>query len=359
MPQLTHDPTAGNTVTVESPTIEDALADITARLGSDAKIIDARKVTRGGVAGFFSREMVQVSARSIPEAEPIPEDAPEGRGLLGALERITGTVDLREEADFRDVLQQRIGDAERAQPGILADATIILPGAAETVTTEATATEPDIALAPAAPIEFVPDPPRVSAAWRTRGPAVPAPAGMGRVDWSAAALVRLGLPAEIVRTAEGLDPRDDLGWVEAIAEAAAPYCGPLPDVPTLIVGPGADRLAAPLGLASVTSPEPAPADESWCATMFPTSDDLEWLRRVRGSRSLHLVVGDERWHDLMIDTPVAASWVTDGGVAGALYLAAVGGCPLGFGTSTCSAAGIARATPLDVALAVRRLVARR
>src|SRR5689334_2091653 len=50
-------------VTVEAPTAEEALAQIAAQLGDDARIVSAEKVQRGGLAGFFAKEMVQITAR--------------------------------------------------------------------------------------------------------------------------------------------------------------------------------------------------------------------------------------------------------------------------------------------------------
>jgi len=58
---MQHSPT--DTLTVEAGTAEQALEEITTRLGPNAEIIDARKVQKGGIAGFFARELVQITAR--------------------------------------------------------------------------------------------------------------------------------------------------------------------------------------------------------------------------------------------------------------------------------------------------------
>ena len=47
---MQHSPT--DTLTVEAGTAEQALEEITTRLGPNAEIIDARKVQKGGIAGF-------------------------------------------------------------------------------------------------------------------------------------------------------------------------------------------------------------------------------------------------------------------------------------------------------------------
>ena len=54
----------GATVIVEAATVEEALAEVTRQLGAAAEIVEAKKVTTGGLGGFFAREAVQVMARA-------------------------------------------------------------------------------------------------------------------------------------------------------------------------------------------------------------------------------------------------------------------------------------------------------
>src|SRR5438309_11961620 len=72
----------GDLLLVESPTAEEALDRLSALLGPDVEIVAAGKVARGGVGGFFAREMVQLSARSpsrlAPAAPPRPAPASVG-----------------------------------------------------------------------------------------------------------------------------------------------------------------------------------------------------------------------------------------------------------------------------------------
>src|SRR5438094_691752 len=70
----------GDLLLVESPTAEEALERLSSLLGPDVEIVAAGKVTRGGIGGFFAREMVQLSARcpSPPAAAAPP--APTGPG---------------------------------------------------------------------------------------------------------------------------------------------------------------------------------------------------------------------------------------------------------------------------------------
>src|SRR2546426_11984223 len=66
-------------VTVESPTTEEAIDRLSAVLGPDLDIVSAEKIARGGVGGFFAREVVQLTARrpgGVPDARPVKPAAP-------------------------------------------------------------------------------------------------------------------------------------------------------------------------------------------------------------------------------------------------------------------------------------------
>src|SRR5258708_39689790 len=67
----------GALLLVESPTAEEALERLSLLLGPDVEIVAAGKVTRGGIGGFFAREMVQLSARSQGCPAPAPPTGPE------------------------------------------------------------------------------------------------------------------------------------------------------------------------------------------------------------------------------------------------------------------------------------------
>ena len=185
-----------------------------------------------------------------------------------------------------------------------------------------------------------------------------APPGMGAVGWSTTALLRLGLPGPVISAVTGLDERDDLGWIETIAATVAPHCGPLPTGDVIVVGPHAERLAEPLGLPLVRAGDMAPYDGSFCAMVEDSAEDRKWLEFVRGGRGIHLVVGDDPWQDLLIDEPVAVSWVGENAVASALYLAFTLGATLGFGTVDGFVSTMVRAQSTDIALAIRRIVGR-
>lgn len=470
----TLDTTPRDQVTVEAETVEDALAEISAEFGEDAEIMRAQKVHRGGVGGFFAKEMVQLTARRRRDAAPKLRPRPQNTGIADVLERMAQDADA-EDSDFRTVLKREMGagsaptnatdflaavgwteqdddDAgdtaveaetsnsndqfvppfaeaealpapvpvgpelravpepedesviamaeEPAAPEVTSEVPPVAEATSGSVATlhdpdmgfdEVTAVEPVEVIAPkpavANTVEVVSpetnEPMQEEAAsvpagletavaasvvthdaedtpdwWRTAQP-VDAPAGMGAVAWSTTALLRLGLPAPVLNAVAGVDDNDDLGWIDAISAAVAPHCGPLPEENVIVVGPHAERLAEPLGLPLIRSGDMAPYDGSFCAMVEDTPQDRNWLEFVRGGRGIHLVVGDEPWQDLLIDEPVAVSWVGETAVADALYLAFTLGATLGFGTVDGFVSSMVRAQPTDVALAVRRIVGRK
>ncbi len=114
MPTL--DTTRKDQVTVEAETVEDALTEISTQLGEDAEIMRAQKVHRGGVGGFFAKEMVQLTARKRRDSVPL-RPKPENPGIAGVLERMAEDADA-EDGDFRTVLRRELasqpGDSESA-----------------------------------------------------------------------------------------------------------------------------------------------------------------------------------------------------------------------------------------------------
>ena len=69
-------------IVVEAPTAEQALAQVAAQLGDDARIVSAERIQRGGLAGFFAKEMVQITA-----AAPTPSRTAVGAGWRGETRR--------------------------------------------------------------------------------------------------------------------------------------------------------------------------------------------------------------------------------------------------------------------------------
>ena len=368
-------PMPAEPTTIEAPTLEEALSQVAAALGPDAEIVEAQKVHRGGVGGFFAKEVVQLTARPAePSDAPDPAPATLDELVSAADDAETGFHELFKE-QLEGTAPQDAGDdpapvavGPLAQPqiesatAVTASTDTFAPSAPASVTIDETVVTADDSAAwiavsdsgaePAAPvIDGIED-----ADWRTAS--FDAPVGYGRVQWSATSLARIGLPPEIVEPTKGLDPDDDLAWINAVAAAVAPLCGELPDEPVMIVGTNADRLAEPLDVPLVNPPDMPPYSGSVAAVVSNHQRDIDWLQFVKGDRRLHLVVGDEPWRDLLIDDPVAVSWTGEQSVVDAVYLATTLDGVLAYGTTDGFVSGLVRVRPIDVALAIRRLVGR-
>jgi hypothetical protein len=258
-------------------------------------------VQKGGIAGFFAKELVQITAR------PRHLEVPTGGEARAPFERVLEAALAR--------------DGEEAL------------GAVMSAPAEPPAAPPQVAGTPAP--------------WRLSG----------SVDWSVAALSRHDLPWPIIDAVMDLDPRDDLGWIAAIAGAVAPWCRPLPAGASIMVGPSAGRLGRALGAEVVDPTMMAPYSGSFAAPV--SVSDRDWVYTVRGERWLNLVVdGRPSTLGLLGDEVLAVSWVGSKGIGPALRLASSMGLVLGYGMDGRHGAAY-RATPIDVALAVRDLVGRR
>ncbi len=293
-------------ITIEADTVESALAAVAERLGPGARIIAANRVRRGGLAGFFAREVVEVvAAPSDSETEPpaisAPGDAPSGTtptGVDGALEQMLAAAD---EASFAEVLGRTL--------------------VATAPNPSATPPEP-----PSPPLE----PPRSDQADPV-DPApstpTPSPTPVPGVRWDVARLLEAGMPSSLVETLAGLDPTDDVAHLATLARALAPLCGPIPAGPGQLVGPRAARLAAAI----------------------PDRPSGDWL---------HVVVGDDDAPAALTRTPTLVSWVSDLGAVAAIRIAVATGASLGYGMGSGFGAPARRVTALDAAWAVRELMER-
>lgn len=175
----------------------------------------------------------------------------------------------------------------------------------------------------------------------------------GTPQWSVRNLCRLGLPPLLSPgDAARLAPDDDLGWTHAVAASLRPLCGPLPDGPTIIVGPAAERLAGALDLPVLWPGQPTPP-ESFVAPISGRHADREWLASIRARRHLHLVVGGPGWRALLFDEPAVLSH-TDASLCDVVSMAVQLGISFGY---TCHASGeLTRTNPIDLAVAIRRLL---
>jgi hypothetical protein len=88
---------------VEARTAQEALARVTDELGTRARIVAVDRVVRGGLAGFFARELVKVVAEA-ESADPDLDDAWGGEGLVRLLsdEMVTASLAEPRVADMED-----------------------------------------------------------------------------------------------------------------------------------------------------------------------------------------------------------------------------------------------------------------
>jgi hypothetical protein len=338
-------PAPGATEVVEAPTAEAAIAAVHASLGANARIVDARRVLRGGIGGFFAKEVVQLHAApgaSSPVSTALDHGAVSLAGTWGAVLRseagrttesevtrpdaspvdrlLDGALAVPEAVDFATFLRRRLAEEDAVAPEVveasdagapLEVASSVAPFGTAELSPEVVASEPLLAEAGGEP----------------------SPATDGGPAWSVAALLQLGLPVELVRSLQVAESADDLAWTTALAEALRPSCRPLPTGPAVMLGPHAHLIGEVEGT--------------------PAARSETWLKALRGGRWLHLVVGGDGWRAPLADQPLAASWARAEDLPDALRCAVELGLVLGFGPL---GGRIRRARPLDVALAVRDLV---
>ena len=417
----------GGTITIEADTVEEAMERLATEVGNNAEIVEARKVLRGGIGGFFAKERVQLTVRAEQSAEA-------AAGLAGVLDRMTRDAEAQE-VEFATMLRQEMGNqtkdlgldtfleavgwdertsvsaAEKAHAaiddvtaGLNADsvpAPATQPEVEDVAAAKEDTSEPDpipvqhstplrvppgegpaktdqeiftqaaragvirydTQAAPALPVAKTPTAPiEVGGSDSSRATSLIAdgsgtPPGMGPVKWSKVALVRNGIPTEIVAAVAELDPFDDLGWITGIAKAVAPYCTINDDIDVVMIGEEAVALAGRLDIPVVAPGETAPYDGSFAANIT-SSDDREWLEFVKGRRRIHCIIGpDQSWRQNLIDIPAVVSWSDQDSLVDALYLAVASEAALGYGVLG-EATEPAKVFPIDVALAIRSMMDR-
>lgn len=299
MPTPTLDTAIDGGLVIEADTAAEALQLVRERLGDDARVVDARKVHRGGWKGFFALERVQLTAQA-------------------------GVADPAR--TFRDLLAEHATDPDpdpEPSPGPS-------PG-------------PSLAAEP----QPSPDP---------EPGAVRATPGVAGAAWDA--LDDLHLPRPIVDACAGLDPRDERVWLSTIADVVGPWCRPLPAGDAVVVGPRADRLADGLGLPVCRPGGVVPPHGSVALKASDSGDGRRWVSEVAAGRWLHAVAGGSRWHAFLFDDALAVSWATPDDLPTALSAASRLGLVLGHGRAPATGPVPVRTTPWDVALTLRALLPR-
>jgi hypothetical protein len=194
-PPAVIDAPSAETVTVEAATIEEALAQISVDLGPNARILSADRVRKGGIGGFFAKEVVEV------RVEPV--SAP-GKGVNAAFDQLLAAAETQHETPA--------GDA-----GIPAGTAPVSPAAPATTPTAGSA---------------------------TAGAGAP----LVTVDWQSARILEVGLPDVLAQAVGSLDPTDDLAHINALAATFSSVCGQLPPGAGRLVGERAGRLRAAVSI---------------------------------------------------------------------------------------------------------------
>ncbi len=177
---------------------------------------------------------------------------------------------------------------------------------------------------------------------------------LGRPMWSMAAVTALRLPHRILEGLGGLRDGDDAQWLGAMVKLLAPMCRGLVDEPTMLVSSGSVDLASALGLSVHTPGSLPPYGGSIYCTVDNSAEGLEWVRRVRGDRQLHLVLDGTDMDLAQIGEPTAVSYTTKRGAVAALEIGESTGATVAFGLN---GDGIPiRATALEVGMAIRSLI---
>jgi hypothetical protein len=190
------------TILIEADTIEAALEVLSERYGSDATIVSAERARRGGFAGFFAREVVELVAIPPLSGRRAQEGAHD--------DIIEDTADVR--PDGVDSAFARLLDAAEQ-----ADSTLARPGQRVALLEHPTADETS-----------------TSAAAGELRPRAAAP--VGGVRWDVPQLIEIGLPGSLIEGLMALDPADDLAHVERLARSIEPLTGDLPAGPHRMIG---------------------------------------------------------------------------------------------------------------------------
>lgn len=205
----------GTTVTIEAATVEEALSRLAQEVGPGAKILHANRVRRGGVAGFFAREVIELVAEVSPPATD---------GVQSAFARLLAAADE--------------GDLDP------------MSSTGEEPETVAVLTPPAPALVPASP---------------------------HGVRWSSATLLELGLPSSIVNRLAHLDADDDLGHLITLTSILANLCGPLPDGPWRTAGPVSPLMRAGMEAGEGDGPNHLVVGDERPAQLDKTPAIVSWV----------------------------------------------------------------------------------
>lgn len=353
-------------LTVEAPTAEQAIEQVHERLGPDAEIVAADRVLRGGLWGFFPKQVVQLTARPVIEApeakepQPVAPVTPPGGGdISSVLARLSAEQDSAEEG---------LGEALRRHLGVTIDGEAV---AGDAVAPSFADSRPRIDAAVSStsgwsPPAVAPDAPRVSptAATRDASPAESSPISMDDIEWegpdgaawSGRGLLMLGLPRGLVDAVLAQSPTDDAAWTYAVARVLAPLCRPMPAGEAVLIGPRAQSLARALGVPSVKLSDAPTGTATFAVACIDSPRARTWLAEHRRHRWTHLVISGLDWRGLLFEAPLAVSWVGDDTLGEAIRVAHDLGMVLGSGLRDETSEDLVPPAPIELAMLLRDML---
>lgn len=365
-------------LTVEAPTAEQAIEQVHERLGPDAEIVAADRVLRGGLWGFFPKQVVQLTARPVVDApepeqpEPVAPLTPAGGGdISSVLARLSAEQDNAEEG---------LGEALRRHLGVTIDGDAVPPSFADTPQPSFEEARPRVDTAVSATSGWSPpavatDAPRVSPAPRSapditpasvpdRVPDDTAPISMDNVEWdgpdgaawSGRGLLMLGLPRGFVDAVLAQSPTDDAAWTYAVARVLAPLCRPMPAGEAVLIGPRAQTLGRALGVPSVKLSAAPTGTATFAVACVDSARARTWLAEHRRHRWTHLVISGLDWRGLLFEDPLAVSWVGDDTLGEAIRVAHDLGMVLGHGLRSETSEDLVPPVPIELAMLLRDML---
>lgn len=164
--------------------------------------------------------------------------------------------------------------------------------------------------------------------------------------WTRPSLIALGFPGELLDRPATMPTSVDAAWTTALICWLDGLCGPQPEGATVFAGPGADQIAARLGLPVIEVEQLAATGGS----VAVTSIDAAAVARGLAGRNLHVVVGGHGWQAMTALPISAVSASGPGKVIETIRAAAGWGVPIGW---IVGRERVVRAGAVDLSLAVR------
>lgn len=334
---------------VEARNAAAALAAVTEELGTSARIVAVDRVVRGGIAGFFTREFVQVTA----DSGAAPGDAPpDDRAAAAPAEPDRPEIAGAGPPSFADVLRDAGRDGPRpavggddrdrtrvwsATPAVVRRRPPQMVGSPVAIALDrllkadsgedfGVALRRELARTGWQPQHGSPATSRTKRVWVDHGDGDDTG---GTAALSVDAARALDLPPQVVDAVEGLPGDAHSAWVAAVAGAIAPFCTPLPAGDRIFVGPAAGALVADwdVPVASVDGEQHVGGDIAVCADDSGAGRGA--VEVLRDGRWVHLVVGRGSWRWHLLSGPLAVSWTDVADLPAALQVAAEHGLVLG------------------------------